>query len=234
LAGLDSGAAKNADIVPVRVMKSSGETTAETTTAGVNWVIEHHTTGAAVANISLNFNGNTMLDAAVNNLVSDGVIVVVSAGNGNGNACNGSPARASSAIVVAATTKTDAKASYRYSNYGSCVTLFAPGDAVGGAAYGQFTQLDCSPGLNGTSMAAPLAAGVALIAFALYDDDGYTPAMIKNLLVNRAVNRVTGVPSGTTTKLLQSSVLDCEFVVCSVACSDPRCSGDVVCPPPDH
>lgn len=232
LGGLDSGAAKNVDLIPVRVEKSDGSTTVETTTAGVNWVAQHHVGGAAVANISLNFNGDATLDTAVNNLVNDGVIVVVSAGNSNRDGCGGSPARAANAIVVGATTKTDAKASF--SNYGPCVSLFAPGEAVGGAAYGQFTQLDCSPGLSGTSNAAPLVAGVAIIAYALYDGDGYTPAMIKNLLINRSVkNRLTGVPSGTPNRLLQSAVLDCEFTVCSVACSDPRCAGAPECPAPD-
>lgn len=232
-AGLDSGVAKNADIIPVRVMKSDGNTTVETTTAGVNWVVQHHTDTAAVANISINFGSDTTLDTAVNNLVADGVIVVVSAGNSNRDGCGGSPARASSAIVVGATTKTDAR--WSSSNYGPCVTLFAPGEKVGGAAYGQFTQLDCSPGLTGTSFAAPLTAGVALIAYAKYDGDGYTPAMIRNLLINHSEkNELSGIPTGTPNRLLQSNVVECDYTVCAIACTDPRCANSSSCPPPDH
>jgi len=231
-AGLGAGVAKSADIVPVRVSSCTTNPSETTVITGINWVIQDHVSGPAVASISLTFGGDADIDNAVNNLIADGVVVVVSAGNANSNACGLSPARVPNAITVGATTKTDAKSSY--SNYGSCVTLFAPGDGVGAASYGHFNDLDCSPGLSGTSRAAPLVAGVAAIAYGAYYDDGYTPAMIKNLLVNRAARKVTGAPSGTTNRLLQATVFDCTYPVCAIICTDPRCTNDPTCPPPDR
>ncbi|MGN6183105.1 MAG: S8 family serine peptidase, partial [Thermoanaerobaculia bacterium] len=92
-----------------------------------------------------------------------------------------------------------------------------------------------SPGLTGTSFAAPLTAGVALIAYAKYDGDGYTPVMIRNLLINHSEkNELSGIPTGTPNRLLQSNVVECDYTVCAIACTDPRCANSSSCPPPDH
>lgn len=57
-------------------------------------------------------------------LVDEGVTFAVSAGNSNGDACSYSPASADDIITVAASTNLDARASF--SNFGSCVEIFAP------------------------------------------------------------------------------------------------------------
>merc|ERR1712060_823465 len=67
---------------------------------------------------------STVIDAAVNS----GVVVVVAAGNSNSDACNFSPAFAANAITVGSTTSTDARSSF--SNYGSCVQIWAPGSSI--------------------------------------------------------------------------------------------------------
>jgi subtilisin family serine protease len=46
-------------------------------------------------------------------------------GNSNTNACNSSPARVAAANTVGATTSTDARSSF--SNFGTCLDIFAPG-----------------------------------------------------------------------------------------------------------
>lgn len=61
-------------------------------------------------------------------LTNVGIHVVAAAGNSNTDASGTSPARVPSAVTVGATTIADARASY--SNFGSAVDVFAPGDNV--------------------------------------------------------------------------------------------------------
>ncbi|MGA0147976.1 MAG: S8 family serine peptidase, partial [Ilumatobacteraceae bacterium] len=125
---------------------------------------------------------SSSLDSAVASLVAAGVTVVVAAGNSNTDACTTSPARAASAITVAATTTTDSRASY--SNYGSCVDVFAPGSNVISTVPGGGTAT-----YSGTSMAAPHVAGAAAVMLSLRD---YTPSALSSYLLEVAT---TGVVS---------------------------------------
>jgi len=95
--------------------------------AGVDWVTANHV-NPAVANMSLGGGKSPALDQAVTNLWNSGVFLAVAAGNDNVDACTESPSGAASVFTVAASTKTDAKASY--SNWGTCVELYAPGSAI--------------------------------------------------------------------------------------------------------
>ena len=81
-----------------------------------------------VINMSLGGGASAAIDAAVEAAVGAGVVVVVAAGNSNANACNASPARTPSALTVAATDSADTRAAF--SNFGSCVDLFAPGALI--------------------------------------------------------------------------------------------------------
>ena len=78
----------------------------------------------------------------------------MAAGNESANACNGSPARVGAALTVGSTTSTDARSSF--SNYGSCVDLFAPGSSITSAWYTSDTATNT---ISGTSMATPHVAG---------------------------------------------------------------------------
>ena len=84
--------------------------------------------------------------------------VVVAAGNQCNNSCNYSPAGTSVAITVGATKSTDGL--YVFTNIGPCVDLFAPGSFVKAAGH---LCNNCTIVLSGTSMAAPLVAGLAAI-----------------------------------------------------------------------
>jgi len=158
LGGKTWGVAKNVYFVPVQVLDCYGEGTLGSVIAGIDWVAKSKLR-PAVANLSIGGAANGALDKAVRGAISRGVTVVVAAGNNSGNACNYSPSRVPSAITVAASTSWDSKA--YFSNSGSCVDLFAPGQEITSAWIGGSTALST---MDGTSMAAPHVAGaVALL-----------------------------------------------------------------------
>jgi subtilisin family serine protease len=191
------GVAKNVTLKAVRVLNCSGSGTNSGVIAGVNWVASHHAAGApAVANMSLGGSASSSLDTAVNNAISDGVTFAVAAGNSNRNACNYSPARVAAALTVGATTSSDARASY--SNYGSCLDLFAPGSSITSAWY---TSTTATNTISGTSMATPHVAGVA--AQYLQGNPGASPATVSSAIItNATTGKVTSAGRNSPNRLL--------------------------------
>ncbi|HEX5833184.1 MAG TPA: S8 family peptidase, partial [Pyrinomonadaceae bacterium] len=155
--GSTYGVAKSVNLRGVRVLNCSGSGTNSGVIAGVDWVRVNRQ-NPAVANMSLGGGASSALDTAVNNLSNSGVAIAVAAGNSNTNACNSSPARAANAITVGSTTSTDARSSF--SNFGSCLDLFAPGSGILSAWIGSTTATRT---ISGTSMASPHVAGVAAL-----------------------------------------------------------------------
>src|SRR5207302_9324731 len=86
--------------------------------AGVDWVTAHHAS-PAVANISLTDARSDALNTAVTNLSQSGVFVTVAAGNKTDDGCLYSPGSASGALIVAASSKTEAISVLH--NWGRCV-----------------------------------------------------------------------------------------------------------------
>ncbi|RUP45617.1 peptidase S8/S53 domain-containing protein [Jimgerdemannia flammicorona] len=170
IAGTKYGVAKKANIVGVKVLDCDGSGTTSGIISGVDWVTKNAVKGKSVVNMSLGGGASSTLDAAVAAAVAAGIPFFVAAGNENQNACNVSPARTPSAFTVGATTSTDAKASY--SNYGTCVDIWAPGTDIKSAWIGSNSATNI---ISGTSMASPHAAGVGALflsagtsAFSLY------------------------------------------------------------------
>lgn len=193
------GVAKNVTLVAVRVLDSSGNGTNSGVIAGVDFVTSNHLAGQpAVANMSLGGGASSALDTAVTNAVNDGVTFAVAAGNENQNACNTSPARAPAAITVGSTTTTDARSSF--SNFGTCVDIFAPGSNITSAWRTSDTATNT---ISGTSMASPHVAGVA--ALFLETNPTATPAQVTAAIINSAtLNHVTGAGTGSPNRLLFS------------------------------
>jgi len=115
--------------------------------------------------------------------IGDGVTFAIAAGNSGANACNSSPARVASAITVGATDKTDTKASW--SNYGSCVDMFAPGVGITSAWK---NSNSATKTISGTSMAAPHVAGVA--ALYLQSNGTASPATVASALKTGATQGI--------------------------------------------
>ena len=155
--------------------------------AAIDWIIGHRT-GPAVINASLGVPASALVDQAVASATNAGIHVVVSAGNESSSACNYSPARSPLAITVGATTSADARASF--SNYGSCVSLYAPGVEILSANAGP-TNTETRY-WQGTSMAAPHVTGA--VARYLQGSPNATPAQVKTAITTAATQRiVTGV-----------------------------------------
>ena len=198
--GTTYGVAKGALLRGVRVFQCSGSSSNSTIIAGIDWVTGNHIK-PAVANLSLGGGFSQATNDAVTRLANVGVFVAVAAGNSNQNACNYSPASAPVVTTVAASTSTDAKASY--SNFGGCVDLYGPGSAITSAWY---TSTTATNTISGTSMATPHVAGVAALYKAARGDAGQSTidAWLKN---NATLNTITGNPTGTPNRLLFKSTL---------------------------
>ncbi|MFD9029788.1 S8 family peptidase [Streptomyces sp. NPDC059567] len=200
--GAKYGVAKGAKLVAVRVLDCNGSGSTAGVIAGVDWVTAN-AVKPAVANMSLGGGVNASLDDAVKRSIASGVTYAVAAGNGNilglpARACNYSPARVPEAITVGATDSADKRASF--SNYGTCVDLFAPGVSITSAWKDNDTAANT---ISGTSMATPHTAGVAALYLATHPTA--TPAQVSTALVNNATaGKVQNPLSGSPNKLLHS------------------------------
>ncbi|SCL25703.1 Serine protease, subtilisin family [Micromonospora nigra] len=191
------GVAKSVRLIAVKVLNCAGSGSFAAVAAGVDWVTGHHTSGPAVANMSLGGSGsNATLEAAVRNSIADGVVYAIASGNSNSNACNFTPARVAEAITVNASASNDSRASF--SNYGTCTDIFAPGVSITSA---WSTSNTATNTISGTSMAAPHVAGAA--ALLLGDSPGLTPAQVAStMFTNSTPNKITSPGSGSPNRLL--------------------------------
>jgi hypothetical protein len=178
------GVADNVLIVPVRVLDCAGLGTAAGIILGLDWIVANHLPGEpAVLNMSIGGPSNLLVDQWVQAVIDDGVTAVIAAGNDGVPACFDSPARLPAAITVAATDITDF--SPDWSNYGTCVDIFAPGESVLSTWH---TSPVATNTISGTSMAAPHVAGA--VALLLQRDPLLTPSQIVGMLTANATSGV--------------------------------------------
>ena len=156
VSGLVSRVAPSAMILPIRVLDSDGVSNAFLIAQGVYHALDE---GAQVVNVSIGTQGESLLLASLASEVeAAGVFFVASAGNDGSSSPARQPAslRSRGVIGVAATTLQDVRADF--SNYGSWVSVSAPGVGVvsllPGGGFGE---------ASGTSFAAPLVSGVAAL-----------------------------------------------------------------------
>ncbi|HEV2121894.1 MAG TPA: S8 family peptidase [Chloroflexota bacterium] len=176
------GGAPGAPVIGVKVLNCAGSGTWSGVINGIDWVTGDapKTPGPDVANMSLGGGANQAVDDAVQRSANSGVFYVVAAGNDGANACNYSPARAGThngVMTVAATDSADRVASW--SNYGSCVDIWAPGVSILSTQNGGGTTT-----MSGTSMASPHGAGGGTLY--LSANTSASPAVVEGTLKNAA------------------------------------------------
>ena len=161
------GVASGASIIPVRVLDCAGTGTSSGLLDAIDWIVADHQArggGPAVANLSLGAaDRSALIDQAVASLAVNGILPIASAGNQRDDACQFSPAGSPGAISVAASTSSDAEAGF--SNWGTCLDLYAPGQSITSTHYDPATTT--GDVLSGTSQAAPHVAGVAAVLWGL-------------------------------------------------------------------
>ncbi|HEY0737468.1 MAG TPA: S8 family serine peptidase [Herpetosiphonaceae bacterium] len=234
IGGATYGVAKQVQLRGVRVFSCDEDSEWSDIIAGVDWV-RANAQKPAVANMSLGGGKLTAVNTAVANLSNSGVFVAVAAGNNaTTSACNQSPASTPEAYTVAASDKTDAKASF--SSTGSCVDIYAPGVAIKSASINSSTDT-----MSGTSMAAPHVAGAAALYKSVYGD--VSSATVSTWLSNNATpNVISGNPTGTPNRLLYVPALIAPTVSAggyhncairtdqSIACWGENYDGQIIAP----
>ena len=203
IGGTTYGVAKQVKLIPVRVLNCrSGNSSSATLYTAINWVIEHHQTGVpAIINLSVGMSKSIAFNEAAQALIADGLIVVGAAGNQNRDACLYSPASEPSVISVGGIDRAALRASY--SNYGSCVDIFAPGSDLVGAWFG---STDIYRSSSGTSNAAPIVSGI--VALMLQDNPSLTQSQVKERLKTNATRDVLFNIGSGSQNLLANSLFD--------------------------
>ncbi|CCD26625.1 Rrt12p NDAI_0I00560 [Naumovozyma dairenensis CBS 421] len=179
------GVAKNVTLVEVKALDRQGSGSLITVISALEFVVNHcgkSKSKKCVANLSLGAFMMPLLNEAIKATVDSGVVVVVAAGNGNIDACWCSPASEKSAITVGAfDDRIDTIA--KFSNWGSCVDIFAPGVAISSLSIKDNQK---SVEFSGTSMASPQVAGIVSILL----DQGVENEDIRDYLFELATDDV--------------------------------------------
>lgn len=206
-AGATYGVAKCATLHSVRIQDGGGSIYSDDMVAGIDWVTGHHEK-PAVLNASFGFEdeGSFAVRNALEAANSAGVITIKSAGNDSRDAYQDRSNRARGLILVAASERSDSKRSS--SNYGTLVSFFAPGTSIYTAGKDSNTDTRF---WNGTSFAAPFAAGVA--ALILEQEPTATPWRVKDVIVRAATEGelVGDLGSGSGNRILFSRVLTGDY-----------------------
>ncbi|MEO7735450.1 MAG: S8 family peptidase, partial [Kofleriaceae bacterium] len=206
------GMAKNVTLHPVRVLDCAGNGTVSGVIAGVNWVASTANPAVipAVANMSLGGSASTSIDTAVTNAIATGITFAIAAGNASAatgwlpvDACTQSPARVPNAITVGSVNPTNDQYSW-FSNFGSCVDLFGPGEGI---VSSWNTSDTATHTLDGTSQATPHVAGAAVLY--LQTHPAASPATVRAAIMNAADTSafplwagIGGLPAGSPNILL--------------------------------
>lgn len=143
----------------MKILNDQGIGSASDLVAALDWVAAYGQR-PAVALVGVDLDGaHLVIERSVGAAADAGVVVVVAAGDNSEDACNYSPASATAAITVGAASRTGERLSF--SNWGSCVDLWAPGRISASAARRAGGAVEAAG--DGTSAASAHAAGAAAL-----------------------------------------------------------------------
>jgi len=189
------GVAKSVSIIAVKVLSNSGTGYTSDTVLALDWIIGEQVANPGtkmIASLSLIGGAYQPQDDAIASARASGVICSVAAGNDNEDACNYSPARAPAAITVGSTTSADAKSGF--SNFGTCLDIWAPGSFILSTVHTSDTATGTK---SGTSMACPHVTGSLAQIWSSYPT--YTATQVESALIASAsVGEITGFPATPT------------------------------------
>jgi serine protease len=216
-------------ILPVRVLGKCGGFVSDIVEA-MRWAaglavsgVPNNANPAQVLNLSLGGDAPSCPQSyqdAINAVTAAGAVVVVAAGNGNGDAANTAPANCSGVITVTGTNRTGGRASY--SNYGTVVEIAAPGGQMGFSSdpngilstlnTGTTTALaDDYRHFQGTSMATSHVSGIASLM--LSRNPGLSPAQVLATIQSTARAFPTGTGSDCTSATCGAGIIDAAAAV---------------------
>jgi hypothetical protein len=150
-----SGVAPGVAILPVRVLDATGNGDDDELALGIIWAVDN---GADILNLSIGGAiPSTLLEGAIDYALSNGVLVVVAAGNDGATGNIPSyPAAYRQVLAVGSTDSSDRRSIF--SNTGEYLDIAAPGSWIVSTWPGGRYQTS-----SGTSMAAPFVAGAAAL-----------------------------------------------------------------------
>lgn len=163
--------APNAEFIISKVINDAGIGYESDVLEGLQYCINQ---GADIISLSIGagaydgFCDSNIVAEFVNEIVSQGIIVMTATGN-DGSELLPTPACASESLRVSASTKNDEIASF--SNVNLATDVFAPGENIQTLGIGSVTDI-----VSGTSMAAPMAAGAAALVL---ENETLSPSELK-------------------------------------------------------
>ena len=185
--GRTTGVAKDVTLVSVRVLNCQGSGTYSQIIAGIDWATNDAAASGrpAVALMTLGGGANQAFNDAITRSINLNVHYSVVSGSSNANACGYSPGSTPLATTVGATDANDAKASF--SNYGTCIDVWAPGVNITSAWGTSDTAYSTISGSTASAHAAGVAAlwrhrfpGDSAVAVAEALRANATPGVITN------------------------------------------------------
>ncbi|GMH33288.1 hypothetical protein BSKO_01122 [Bryopsis sp. KO-2023] len=197
--GLKYGVAKDVNIVMVQVQPCAEKGSVQYLLSGMDWVLNNVKYPAVVQMSLLALGTSHSLNRKVKQIIDARIPFVLSAGNYANDACYYSPAMVSSAIVVGNVDSSDVI--NKYSNYGSCVDLFAPGTSIRSASATSDTRLVV---MTGTSQSAPHVSGV--VAQYLEREPWASVKDVMDQLLATATRGAVRNPKGSPNYLLQTDL----------------------------
>jgi len=208
------GVAKKVTLHSIRVCDCFGSCPLSGVIAGIDYLTNNRIL-PAVANISLHTGFSQAENDAVTASIAAGVTYGIAAANDAADACLDSPGSTPNALTVGATDSTDAKA--EFSNYGSCLDLFAPGVNITST----WIQPLLTGTISGTSMASPHVVGAA--ALYLGANPTATPAQVAAQLIAQSTpNLVTSPGAGSPNRLLYMGFMNAPSGgPCDGLCNNP-------------